>query len=411
MAHEADVDVLIVGAGPYGLSIAAHLQSKGVDFRIFGQPMKTWQTFMPKGMLLKSEGFASTLYDPRGEFTLAKFCADRGEDYADIGTPVPLDTFIDYGLEFQRRFVPELDQRMVAQIRQRDDGFAVTLEDGEEIAARAVVLAIGISEYPYVPSNLSALPTEFVSHSSEHLEFDQFAGRDVALIGGGSSAIDVAELLHKAGARPVIVARAQTLEFLNKPEHRPLLTRIRRPLSCIGQDWRRRIFTDAPSLFHALPKAVRLREVRMKLGPSGAWFMEDVVRRLVPTRLGREIGDIRVAEGRVSLTLVGREGPPETLEVDHVIAATGYHVDVNRIRILDPAIRAKVETMDGAPSLSANFESTVTGLFFVGVSAMNSMGPVFRFACGAEYSATRLSQYFSRTMPSRSRTKITASGS
>jgi cation diffusion facilitator CzcD-associated flavoprotein CzcO len=412
MAYDAEVDVLIVGAGPYGLSIAAHLRSKGVDFRIFGQPMKTWQTAMPKGMFLKSEGFASTLYDPKHEFTLAKYCSDHGQEYSDLGTPVPLETFIAYGLEFQRRFVPDLDQRSVTRIVERDGGFAVSLEDGVEISARFVTLAIGISTYAYVPPNLSALPRQFVSHSSEHREFDQFTGRDVALIGGGSSAIDIAGLLHEVGARPVIVARAPALEFLSRPEeHRSLLTRIRRPLSCIGQDWRRRIFTDAPSLFHALPKAIRLREVRMKLGPSGAWFMQDVVKRHVPTRLGREIGEIGISDDRINLTLVSRQAPPENLEVDHIIAATGFRVDVNRVEILDEAIRAKLATMDGAPALSANFESSVRGLFFVGVSAMNSLGPVFRFACGAEYTATRLSRYIARSMPGRNYAKVTASGS
>jgi thioredoxin reductase len=383
-----------------------------VDFRIFGQPMKTWLTAMPKGMFLKSEGFASTLYDPQREFTLAKYCSDRGLAYSDLGTPVPLSTFIDYGLEFQQRFVPDLDQRSVTAIVQHDGGFAVTLEDGVEITARSVILAIGISAYAYVPPSLSDIPRQFLSHSSEHLEFDQFAGRDVALIGGGSSAIDIAGLLHDAGARPVIVARAPKLEFLSRPEeHRSLVTRLRRPLSCIGQDWRRRIFTDAPSLFHALPKAIRLREVRMKLGPSGAWFMQDVVKRHVPTRLGREIASVEISGDRISLTLAGRNVSPETLEVDHVIAATGFRVDVNPIGILDEAIRAKLETMDGAPSLSANFESSVPGLFFVGVSAMNSLGPVFRFACGAEYTATHLSRYLARSMPSRTNAKVTASGS
>lgn len=149
----------------------------------------------------------------------------------------------------------------------------------------------------------------------------------------------------------------------------------------------------------------------MKLGPSGAWFMQDVVKRHVPTRLGREIASVEISGDRISLTLAGRNVSPETLEVDHVIAATGFRVDVNPIGILDEAIRAKLETMDGAPSLSANFESSVPGLFFVGVSAMNSLGPVFRFACGAEYTATHLSRYLARSMPSRTNAKVTASGS
>jgi FAD-dependent urate hydroxylase len=56
------VEVVIVGAGPYGLSIAAHLRALGIGFRIFGDPMHTWREQMPEGMMLKSEGFASNIY-------------------------------------------------------------------------------------------------------------------------------------------------------------------------------------------------------------------------------------------------------------------------------------------------------------------------------------------------------------
>jgi hypothetical protein len=97
------VDVAIIGAGPYGLSIAAHLAARGVSYRIFGSPMHTWLTQMPRVMRLKSEGFASTLYDPDSAFTLAKYCAQQGIPYADLGLPIPLVTFASYGQEFQRQ--------------------------------------------------------------------------------------------------------------------------------------------------------------------------------------------------------------------------------------------------------------------------------------------------------------------
>ena len=103
-------DIAIVGAGPYGLSLAAHLGPTGRSYRIFGEPMRFWSRHMPQGMHLKSEGFASNLSDPRSEFTLEAFCRDRGIDYAPIGLPVALETFIDYGREFQRRYVPRLEQ-------------------------------------------------------------------------------------------------------------------------------------------------------------------------------------------------------------------------------------------------------------------------------------------------------------
>ena len=95
------LDTAIIGAGPYGLSVAAHFRRSGVQFRIFGRPMDSWRAHMPKGMMLKSDGFASNIYDPESAFTLGQFCAERGIEYADTGIPVSLETFTEYGLAFR----------------------------------------------------------------------------------------------------------------------------------------------------------------------------------------------------------------------------------------------------------------------------------------------------------------------
>src|ERR1700748_2692126 len=181
------VDVAIIGAGPYGLSLAAHLAGHGVDFRIFGNPMHTWRTSMPEGMVLKSEGNASDLYDPAGKLTLKRCCADRGLPYKDIGYPIPLQTFIDYGVAFQQRFVPRLEDRIVTAVKPAAYGFDLQLQDGEVAAARRVVVAAGIRDYEYMPPKLAALPQGLASHSAQHVTVGQFAGKDVAIIGGGAS--------------------------------------------------------------------------------------------------------------------------------------------------------------------------------------------------------------------------------
>ena len=112
------IDVAIVGAGPYGLSIAAHLAQRRLSFRVFGKPMESWLQ-MPCGMTLKSEGFASSLYDPKGALPLGRYCRERGLGYADLGLPVPLAMFCEYGLAFQRRFVPTLEQHMARKVWER----------------------------------------------------------------------------------------------------------------------------------------------------------------------------------------------------------------------------------------------------------------------------------------------------
>ena len=121
--------------------------------------MHTWQTAMPRGMKLKSDGFASSLYDPASAFTLARHCAERDLPYQDAGLPVPLETFIEYGLEFQRRFLPDLDTRQVTTLERNANGYSLILDDGEEVWARRVVVATGISNYSYIPPTLSGVST------------------------------------------------------------------------------------------------------------------------------------------------------------------------------------------------------------------------------------------------------------
>ena len=215
-------NVAIIGAGPYGLSIAAHLRARGIEHRIFGRPMDTWLTRMPKGMRLKSEGFASSLYDPNLELTLDAYCKREGLPYADIGLPVPLETFTRYGLEFQKRFVPELEDKLVDSLSQSSAGLQLRLMDGEVCCARTVIIAVGLTHYEYMPPLFSDMPEEFVSHSSAHHALDQFQGRSVAVVGAGSSALDLAALLHQAGADVQLVARRSTIRFQGPPLASPI---------------------------------------------------------------------------------------------------------------------------------------------------------------------------------------------
>jgi hypothetical protein len=211
MVEEMDTDVAVVGAGPYGLSVAAHLQAQHTQFRIFGSPMEFWRNSMPQGMQLNSAGGASSLSDPSSSFSLAEYCAERSIPYADQGLPVALETFVSYGLEFQKRFVPTLEQEIVTSITAIAGGFLVVLENGEEFSSRSAVVAVGSGYFSHLPSVLTELPEAMLSHSSRHGDLNRFTDRDVAVVGGGTSALDLAGLLHDAGARPTLIVRQPTI--------------------------------------------------------------------------------------------------------------------------------------------------------------------------------------------------------
>jgi len=394
------LEAAIIGAGPYGLSVAAHFRRRGIPFRIFGRPMDSWLAHMPKGMMLKSDGFASDIYDPESAFTLRRFCAERGIEYGDTGIPVRLETFTAYGLAFRDRMVPELEDKLVAKVERLPGGFLLQLEDGETVQARNVVLAIGITHFAYVPENLAHLPTEVLSHSARHHELGAFRGRDVVVIGGGSSAMDVAGLLHESGAQVQLVSRRGELKFHSQPTGKPRSRwqQIRHPRSGLGPGMRSRFFANSPLAFHYLPERIRVEAVRRSLGPSGGWFIRDKVIGKVPLHLGCTPQGAQVQNGRVRLSVQASDGSEREIVTEHVIAATGYRVDLERLKFLSSEIRSRLKTVQGSPMLSSGFESSVPGIYFAGVAAANSFGPVMRFAFGAGFAARRLTQTVAKAL-------------
>lgn len=382
--------VAIIGAGPYGLSIAAHLRERGIEHRIFGTPLHSWRAQMPKGMFLKSEGFASNLYDPEGAFTLERFCAGKNLGYADYNHPVPLDTFCAYGLAFQQRFVPDLEDEAVVALERAGEGFRLGLDNGETLTARRVVVAVGAAPFRHVPQTLAHLPSELLTHSADHHDLARFKGRDVIVVGGGASAIDLVAALSDAGANARLVARRASLRW-NTPAHRPTWKRWY-PMSGLGGGWPNRFYENAPMLFRHLPEQTRTRIVRSWLGPAGAWPVRERVER-APLHLGQTLRSARLDGGKVHLRVAGPDGIEQELSADHVIAATGYRVDLGALGFL-AALRPQLRTVDDAPALSPDFESSIPHLHFVGVASANTFGPVMRFLLGARYASRRLTRRF-----------------
>jgi thioredoxin reductase len=409
-------DVAIIGAGPYGLSLAAHLRAAGVDIRILGSPMEFWLRHMPKGMHLKSEGFASSLCDPGSTFTLEAYCKEQGLPYAHLGTPVPLEVFSSYGIEFQKRFVPELEQKRVISLKQSSASFQLGLDNGQTVIARRVVVAVGLTYFENIPAELATLPQGFITHSSKHSTLDHFKGREVAIVGAGASALDLAALLHRAGASVQIVARVPAVRFQSPPDNvNPTWPdRVREPMTGIGPGWKLFLCANLPLVFRHMPEKFRLEKVRRILGPAPCWFIQEQVVGKVGFHLGVSITGATVQNGRVNLELADKQGAKKTLTVDHVIAATGYKSDLRRLTFVDSDILSRIRSIDQTPLLSSNFESTVRNLYFVGVTAANTFGPLLRFAYGAGFAAPRLSKHLARTasrnsmdLPSRPSTHST----
>jgi thioredoxin reductase len=389
-----DCDVAIIGAGPYGLALAAHLRARGVAAQVFGRPMASWLERMPRGMFLKSEGFASSISDPGRRHTLAGYCTELGLPYGDCGAPVPLETFVDYGLWFQETLVPDVIDTEVQQVGSAGDGFELFLERDGTARARKLVVACGFPYFRYTPPELGGLPEGLVSHSSDHADLEGFRGRSVAVFGAGQSALESAALLTESGASATVIARTPSLAWNQLPETGPrsLRKRVRAPLTGLGTGWANVVYAGTPGVVRRFPAATRIRLAREVLGPSGAWWLRDRVEGRVEVLAGHSPASAEAADGGVRLRLDGK-GPVRELEVEHVIAATGYRVRVDALDFLGSTLRSRLATVAGAPALSPSFESSVPGLYFLGMAAANTFGPVMRFVCGTGFAAGRASRH------------------
>jgi len=408
------VEVAIVGAGPYGLSLAAHLRSAGVSVRQFGLPMQLWKDFMPRGMFLKSQGFASNLSDPHHTHTLEAFCEATGRPYASYGLPVPLDTFVAYGEWFRAELVPDVEEVLVTDISRRDGGFELSLANSECLRARKVVVAIGVEAFSHVPEPLSALPPSVCTHSSAHTDLGAFRGRQVIVVGGGQSALESAALLHESGCSVTLVAREAKLAWngVPLPPDRPLRQRLKEPESGLGSGWATWFYSNHPGLFRHLPRSTRVQRARTALGPAGANWLRGRLEGQFPAFAGQSVRWAKELDGGVRLGLSGADGGSRELAADHVIAGTGYRTDITRLTFLGDRLLSGLRTVPGTGSslVGRDYQSSVPGLYFIGPAVAPTMGPVMRFVFGSEHAATAVARRLagSSAMAGRPRAAVAA---
>lgn len=383
------LDVAIVGAGPYGLSLAAHL--RGLRARVFGAQMETWRARMPQEMTLRSAWEETSLSAPAGSGTIDAWAAATGEPRRE---PIAIATFLRYADWFTDSFVPELEPSDVAGVEERKDGYVVTTVGGSEALARRLVLAVGVVPFANAPPPFDAQLDGRVSLAVERRDLDSLRGRRLTIVGGGQSALDAAALAVEAGVETELLVRSRLHWFADREPHyergplRQRLYRLAYPAVGYGPPPLNRLVLH-PDLFARLPVGWRLRLTRRLLRAGGS-----------PSVHGQLKGHLRVLENatvrrlretRSGLQLELEDG--QTRETDHVIVAAGYRFAVDRLAFLSPSLRARIATERGWPALDRHFASTtVPGISFVGFAAEGRFGPVSRYVLGTRFTATRAAE-------------------
>lgn len=387
-------DVLVIGAGPFGLSISAHLWHRGVEHMIVGRPLDTWRDHMPVGMFLKSEPYGSGFSAAASGYDIATYSRLHGLDYVDRVGPLSLERFLMYGDWFAGQLVPGIRDVTVTRVSRVDGGFSVKFAEANPVMARQVIVATGLLPYMRIPRELSRFPADLVTHSSVHRELDQFRGRRVAVLGGGQSALQTGALLHEAGADVQVIVRKPeiTWEEAVAPQI-GLFDYLRKPPAKLCEGWGC-AFYDSPDAFRLLPESVRVRKAVGSFGPKGSWWLRDRVEGVVDVVTGHALKSAELSGSGVRLHLDGPER--SSVEADHVIAGTGFRVDVAQLPFLSEQILASLETRAGSAVVNRAGESTVPGLYFSGAHTMVSLGPGVRFISGAHQTAAQLARSVAR---------------
>ncbi len=280
----ADLEVAVIGAGPHGLAATAHLRRAGVQAQLFGRPLAFWKS-MPEGMVLRSNLRASHLIEPTGPLSVAEFAAASG---VQLEQPVLLENFIAYGTWVQQMAVPDVDERTVQSLDRDQRAFTLQLQDGERVRARRVVLACGIEPFQSMPPGYDHLPADRVSHAGRYRDMSIFAGRRVALVGGGQSSFTCAALMRAHGAAEVeVLVRDDAVIWLRGHSVTKRLGRLGPILYAptdVGPLWYSRLVAT-PALFRRLPRATQDRIAYRSIRPA----CSHVVRT--------QLGDVRISTG------------------------------------------------------------------------------------------------------------------
>jgi len=366
------VQLLVIGAGPYALSIAALARERGIGGVVLGRPMGFWRDNMPGGMFLRSG--PDWHLDGAAVHTLEAYLEDRGIRPGEVD-PIPVGVFLDYAAWFERAKGIEVREEFVDTLVKADGRFEATLRSGERIRADAVVAAPGIRHYASVPGWASSLPPGLAAHTCDLVRFDDMAGARVLIIGGRQSAYEWAALIREHGAARIDIVHRHDIPRFERVSWKFVDAHVEQTLAVRGY-WRNLPKSGQDAI------ARRFWEVgRLTLE---YWLTPRLARDGIHRWPGTEVVEVTPAGDDELRVLLSNS---TALAVDRVVFGSGYRAELTKVPYLAGVLK-HVKVSNGFPVLDEAFQTSLDGLYVTGFSATQDFGPFFGFVKGSPAAAT-----------------------
>jgi lysine/ornithine N-monooxygenase len=384
--------VAVVGAGPFGLSVAAHLAHRRT--RTFGRPMQTWRTRMPPDMRLRSNWEATSLSSPGERGSIDVWAKAVGEPREE---PIPLPKFLRYADWFRETFVRESDPSDVVAVERAAGLFRVTNAAGDTADARTVVIAVGVTPFPHTPPPFEAHLGDGVRHAVDEQDYEAYRGGRVVVVGGGQGGLEAAALARRAGAEVEILVRSQLRWFTDREPHNPRgpirqrLYRLAYPVVGYGPPPLNRLALH-PDAFALVPRPARRQVAQRILRAGGSPWVRGEIDGKVAVTEGVTVERLERPGDRIELGL----SDGSSREADAVIVSAGFRFSLERMEFLSPTVRAAIRVRDGWPELDRYFRTSDPDLLFVGFAAERRFGPIARFVSGSRFTARRVHEALGR---------------
>lgn len=362
-------DVLIIGAGPYGISLAYDLYKRNIHFQIIGKPFSLWFDHLVPGIQLRSDWRASQLYSRDGHLDIDRYLRmhySPQKVYSVKQGRVPSTLFQDY-LRWVLKELPfQVIDEKILELHQDGSEFVAQTSSGGELRARRVVCATGIESHRYLPRELASLPA--VVHGWNTREYGFLKNSRLLVVGGGQSAAEAIACL--SDCNQITWVYRSPLVFFSEPINlpKPLFDLALRLSAC----------------FYRLPRGASWLLGRRFLESTITPDLKSTVMRESILRLQIDVADLGLIPGGPERVYSQRLNEA----FDKVIACTGYHYALSTIRFLSPDLLRRIASRNQVPALNRHYETSLKNLYMVGGIAEPTHGPAQRFMFGCR-DATR----------------------